>query len=43
MIRTESWINIDTGAAAGGSPMLLRLEDEMPFYADSVELPDAAE
>lgn len=34
MIRTDTWINIDTGAAAGLHPMLLRLEDERPFYAD---------
>lgn len=35
MIRTDTWIDIDTGAAKpGGHPMLLRLEDERPFYAD---------
>ena len=34
MFRTDTWINIDTGAAAGGSPMLLRLEDMREFYAD---------
>ena len=33
MIRTPTWIDIDTGAAAGLSPMLLRLEDEEAFYA----------
>ncbi|MDO5435875.1 MAG: metallophosphoesterase [Clostridia bacterium] len=43
MIRTETWIDIDTGAAAGGSPMLLRLEDETPFYADEDDLPEAGE
>ena len=31
-LRTETWINIDTGAACGGSPMLLRLDDEKEFY-----------
>ena len=36
MIKTATWINIDTGAANGPGwhPMLLRLEDEKPFYAD---------
>lgn len=36
MLKTSTWINIDTGAAkgAGWHPMLLRLEDEAPFYAD---------
>ena len=33
MLRTKTWINIDTGAAAGGSPMLLRLDDLAVFYA----------
>ena len=33
MLRTPTWIDIDTGAAAGLSPMLLRLEDEEAFYA----------
>lgn len=32
MIRTPTWIDIDTGAAAGWSPMLFRLEDEKVFY-----------
>ncbi len=32
MFRTETWIDIDTGAAGGGSPMLLRLDDLRPFY-----------
>lgn len=31
-IRTPTWINIDTGAAMGLSPMLLRLEDGKEFY-----------
>ena len=33
MFRTETWIDIDTGAAGGGKPMLLRLDDLQPFYA----------
>ena len=33
MLRTDTRIDIDTGAASpGGHPMLLRLEDEAPFY-----------
>lgn len=31
-IRTDSWICIDTGAACGRTPMLLRLEDLREFY-----------
>lgn len=31
-IFTETWINIDTGAACGRSPMLLRLDDLKDFY-----------
>ena len=34
MFATDTWIDIDTGAAGGGSPMLLRLDDLCPFYAD---------
>lgn len=33
-IITKTWINIDTGAASGGAPMLLRLDDLKEFYAD---------
>ena len=33
MYQTETWIDIDTGAAGGGAPMLLRLEDLKAFYA----------
>ena len=33
MLRTPTWIDIDTGAAGNGHPMLLRLEDERAFYA----------
>ena len=31
---TPTWIDIDTGAAGGGSPMLLRLDDLAAFYTD---------
>lgn len=31
-LHTDTWINIDTGAAAGGTPMLLRLDDMEEFY-----------
>ena len=31
-IKTESWICIDTGAAMGNSPMILRLDDGKEFY-----------
>ena len=34
MFRTDTWIDIDTGAAGGGAPMLLRLDDLHAFYAD---------
>lgn len=33
-IFTDTWIDIDTGAACGRSPMLLRLDDLKAFYAD---------
>ncbi len=39
MFRTDTWIDIDTGAAGGGSPMLLRLDDMAEFYAESEETP----
>jgi len=32
MIKTATWIDIDTGAAAGLPPMLLRLDDLKEFY-----------
>lgn len=35
MLQTPTWIDIDTGAAGGGAPMLLRLDDLQPFYIDS--------
>ena len=31
-VKTDSWIGIDTDAAAGYSPMLLRLDDLKEFY-----------
>lgn len=34
MLRTPTWIDIDTGAAGGGAPMLLRLDDLKPFYVE---------
>ena len=34
MLLTDTWADIDTGAAGGGSPMILRLDDMCPFYAD---------
>ena len=33
MIKTDTFINIDTGAACGLAPMLLRLDDLKEFYA----------
>lgn len=33
-VHTESWSCIDTGAAMGYTPMLLRLDDMKEFYAD---------
>lgn len=32
IIKTDSWICIDTGAATGNSPMVLRLDDMQEFY-----------
>ena len=32
MIKTSTWINVDTGAASGLAPMLLRLDDLCEFY-----------
>ena len=37
MLVTDTWVDIDTGAACGGSPMLLRLDDMRPFYTDGDE------
>ncbi len=33
MFCTDTWIDVDTGAAGDGAPMLLRLDDLTPFYA----------
>ncbi|MBQ8356932.1 MAG: metallophosphoesterase [Clostridia bacterium] len=32
MIRTDTWIDVDTGVSYGLHPMLLRLDDEKEFY-----------
>ena len=32
LIKTKTWINIDTGSACGLCPMLLRLDDMQAFY-----------
>lgn len=32
MLKTDTWICIDTGAATGNKPMLLRLDDLKAFY-----------
>ena len=32
VMKTETWIDIDTGAVLGGTPMLLRLDDMREFY-----------
>lgn len=34
ILFTETWINVDTGAATGLSPSLLRLDDLTAFYMD---------
>lgn len=36
MLRTDTWIDIDTGAACGGSPMLLCLDDMKEFYMNEI-------
>lgn len=36
MLRTDTWIDVDTGAAGGGAPMVLRLDDLTAFYADGL-------
>ena len=35
MFQTDTWIDIDTGAAGGGAPMLLRLDDLKAFYVEA--------
>ena len=37
MFRTDTWIDIDTGASQGTAPMLLRLDDLKPYYASQKE------
>ncbi len=37
MLQTDTWINIDTGAAGGLAPMLLRLDDMQAFYITEPE------
>lgn len=32
MFQTDTWIDIDVGAASGNPPMILRLDDLNPFY-----------
>ena len=32
MFLTDTWVDIDVGAASGKAPMLLRLDDMKPFY-----------
>ena len=34
MFVTDTWIDIDVGAAGGNPPMLLRLDDLKAFYED---------
>ena len=34
MFATDTWLDIDTGAAGGRSPMLLRLDDLREYYAE---------
>ena len=33
ILKTDTWINIDVGAAGGADPALLRLDDMKEFYA----------
>ena len=35
-MKTDTWIDIDTGAASGGDPMLLRLNDLREFYVSDL-------
>lgn len=34
MLKTDTWIDVDTGSACGFAPMLLRLDDMKEFYID---------
>lgn len=36
-IYTDTWINIDAGAACGKDPVLLRLDDMKEFYVDNCD------
>lgn len=38
MLKTDTWINIDTGAACGYHPMLLCLDTMQEFYPDKMEI-----
>ena len=38
LFQTPTWIDIDTGAGSGCSPMLLRLDDCRPFYDDDLQI-----
>lgn len=38
MFQTDTWIDIDTGAGHGGTPMLLRLDDLRPYYAEQEDV-----
>ncbi len=35
LVKTDTWLCIDTGASSGLHPMLLRLDDLREFYADN--------
>ena len=35
--KSETWINVDAGAAGGLAPALLRLDDMQEFYVDTEE------
>jgi serine/threonine protein phosphatase 1 len=34
IVKTDTWINVDTGAAGGLAPSLLRLDDMKEFYVE---------
>ena len=38
ILKTDTWVNIDTGAACGYYPMLLCLDTMQEFYADRMEI-----
>ncbi|MBR4881602.1 MAG: serine/threonine protein phosphatase [Clostridia bacterium] len=35
IFKTDTWVDIDTGAASGYAPMLLRLDDMAEFYTET--------